>query len=171
MVIQCSSCATRFKISDDKVKNGPVKVRCSKCKEVFTVQPPEEEQAVVTAEATVSPESNTDPSPSLDDVDWGSLNSEESEAPAPAADETSEDVSTDDFSFGEEEERIAVWKCFDSKERGVIGSYMSANGIDEMNQEKRDTAKEFYLDEKNLEILIDYNWNGRSSALPDAPEI
>jgi len=75
------------------------------------------------------------------------------------------------FSFGEEEERIAVWKCFDSKERGKIGSYMSANGIDEMNQEKRDTAKEFYLDEKGLEILIDYNWNGRQSALPDAPEI
>jgi len=75
------------------------------------------------------------------------------------------------FSFGEEEERIAVWKCFDSKERGKMGSYMSANGIDEMNQERRDTAKEVYLNEEGLEILIDYNWNGRKSALPDAPEI
>lgn len=75
------------------------------------------------------------------------------------------------FSFGEEEERIAVWKCFDSKERGKIGSYMSENGIDEMNQEKRDTAKEIYLDEEGLDILIDYNWHGRKSALPDAPEI
>ncbi|NIQ94740.1 MAG: hypothetical protein GWN87_11400, partial [Desulfuromonadales bacterium] len=37
MVIQCSSCDTRFKLADDKLKPGGVKVRCSKCKEVFTV--------------------------------------------------------------------------------------------------------------------------------------
>jgi predicted Zn finger-like uncharacterized protein len=103
MVIQCSSCDTRFKISDDKVKSGPVKVRCSKCKEVFTVQPPEEEQPVTTEEVAVAPENDNDTSPSLDDVDWGSLNSEEAETPAPAADEPKEDIPTDDFSFGEDE--------------------------------------------------------------------
>ncbi len=86
MVIQCSSCNTRFKIADDKVKPGGVKVRCSKCKEVFTVLPSEEEQ---TAAAT--------PATSLDDVDWGSLNSDKS------VDESNEEPSMPEFSFADEE--------------------------------------------------------------------
>lgn len=39
MVIECSSCHTRFKLADDKVKVSGTKVRCTKCKEVFTVYP------------------------------------------------------------------------------------------------------------------------------------
>jgi len=75
------------------------------------------------------------------------------------------------FSFGEEEERVAVWKCFDSKERGVMGSYMSADGMDVMHQQRQDATKRTYLDEEELERLTDYNWNGRKTALPDAPTI
>jgi predicted Zn finger-like uncharacterized protein len=94
MVIQCSACDTKFKISDDKVKNGPVKVRCSKCKEVFTVHPPEEEE--VAAPVVVEASNSENPSPSLDDVDWGSLNSNEPE-------ETAERDESSDFSFGADE--------------------------------------------------------------------
>ncbi|MBE0500268.1 MAG: zinc-ribbon domain-containing protein [Desulfuromonadales bacterium] len=86
MVIQCSSCNTRFKIADDKVKPGGVKVRCSKCKEVFTVLPPEEEHTAAATAAT-----------SLDDVDWGSLNSDKS------ADDSTEEPSMPEFSFADEE--------------------------------------------------------------------
>lgn len=75
------------------------------------------------------------------------------------------------FSLGEEEERVAIWKCFDSKERGVMGSYMSKDGMEVMHQQKQDADKQVYLNEDELEILIDYNWNGRKTALPDAPEI
>ncbi len=39
MIIQCDHCSARFKIDDSKLVNGPVKVRCSKCKEIFVVQP------------------------------------------------------------------------------------------------------------------------------------
>ena len=39
MIIQCDHCSARFKIDDAKLVNGPVKVRCSKCKEIFVVQP------------------------------------------------------------------------------------------------------------------------------------
>ena len=39
MVIECSSCHARFKLSDDKVKESGTKVRCTKCREVFTVFP------------------------------------------------------------------------------------------------------------------------------------
>ena len=38
MVIQCSECQTRFKLADDKLKPGGIKVRCAKCKHVFTVE-------------------------------------------------------------------------------------------------------------------------------------
>lgn len=39
MVIQCSECQTRFKLADDKLKPGGIKVRCAKCKHVFSVEP------------------------------------------------------------------------------------------------------------------------------------
>lgn len=41
MVIQCSHCQAKFKLADDKLKPEGTKVRCSKCKEVFTVFPEE----------------------------------------------------------------------------------------------------------------------------------
>lgn len=40
MIIQCSSCQTRFKLADEKMKPQGVKVRCTHCNEVFTVLPP-----------------------------------------------------------------------------------------------------------------------------------
>lgn len=40
MVIECSSCHARFKLADDKIKGSGTKVRCTKCREVFTVFPP-----------------------------------------------------------------------------------------------------------------------------------
>ena len=43
MIVQCEACQTRFRLADEKVKPGGTKVRCSKCKEVFTVTPPEPE--------------------------------------------------------------------------------------------------------------------------------
>ena len=39
MVIECSSCHARFKLADDKIKENGTKVRCTKCREVFTVFP------------------------------------------------------------------------------------------------------------------------------------
>ena len=39
MVIECSSCQARFKLADDKIKETGTKVRCTKCREVFTVFP------------------------------------------------------------------------------------------------------------------------------------
>jgi predicted Zn finger-like uncharacterized protein len=43
MIVQCEACQTRFRLADEKIKPGGIKVRCSKCKEVFTVIPPEPE--------------------------------------------------------------------------------------------------------------------------------
>ncbi|MGK2907323.1 MAG: DUF3426 domain-containing protein [Desulfuromonadales bacterium] len=43
MIVECKACQTRFRLADEKVKLGGIKVRCSKCKEVFTVTLPEPE--------------------------------------------------------------------------------------------------------------------------------
>lgn len=41
MVITCEQCQARFRLADEKLKPEGTKVRCSKCKLVFTVFPPE----------------------------------------------------------------------------------------------------------------------------------
>ncbi len=38
MIIQCEKCQTRFRLDDSRVKEKGVKVRCTKCKNVFRVQ-------------------------------------------------------------------------------------------------------------------------------------
>lgn len=38
MIIQCEKCRTRFRLDDSRVKDKGVKVRCTKCKNVFRVQ-------------------------------------------------------------------------------------------------------------------------------------
>jgi len=42
MIIQCSSCGTKFKFADNKVTAAGVKLKCSKCKNVFVVKKPPE---------------------------------------------------------------------------------------------------------------------------------
>lgn len=41
MVIQCPHCQARFKLPQNKMKPGGTKVRCTKCKIVFMVTPPQ----------------------------------------------------------------------------------------------------------------------------------
>lgn len=38
MIIQCEKCRTRFRLDDSRVKDKGVKVRCTKCKNIFRVQ-------------------------------------------------------------------------------------------------------------------------------------
>jgi predicted Zn finger-like uncharacterized protein len=63
MVIQCTQCDTRFKIADEKLKPGGIKVRCSKCRHIFTVMPPEPEKPL------------PPPEPATEDgIDFGAFN-------------------------------------------------------------------------------------------------
>jgi predicted Zn finger-like uncharacterized protein len=43
MIIQCEQCLTKFKLDDAKVKAKGVKVRCAKCRHVFTVMKQQQE--------------------------------------------------------------------------------------------------------------------------------
>lgn len=52
MVIECTSCQARFKLADDKIKENGTKVRCTKCREVFTVFPEKTPKIIVPVIAT-----------------------------------------------------------------------------------------------------------------------
>lgn len=62
MIIQCDHCSARFKIDDSKLVNGPVKVRCAKCKEIFVVQPaePVAESGVASLPTSAPPAAESD---------------------------------------------------------------------------------------------------------------
>jgi predicted Zn finger-like uncharacterized protein len=40
MIVQCEHCGTKYNIEDSKITPEGVKVRCSKCKHIFAVNPP-----------------------------------------------------------------------------------------------------------------------------------
>ncbi len=42
MIIECPECSARFRVADEKIKSGGIKVRCSKCKAVFSISPESE---------------------------------------------------------------------------------------------------------------------------------
>jgi predicted Zn finger-like uncharacterized protein len=44
MIIQCDQCQTRFRLDDSKVKGKGVRVKCTKCQNLFIVTPPEPEK-------------------------------------------------------------------------------------------------------------------------------
>lgn len=41
MIVQCEQCRTKFRLDDGKVSDRGVRVRCAKCRHVFTVRKPE----------------------------------------------------------------------------------------------------------------------------------
>lgn len=91
MIIQCDHCGARFRMDDSKLANGPVKVRCAKCKEVFVVKP--EEPA---AEAVLAP--TAEPAPPAAE----SAGSAEFSFDAPAGSDDTFSQGSEDFSFDAE---------------------------------------------------------------------
>lgn len=104
MVIQCSECQTRFKLADDKLKPGGIKVRCAKCKHVFTVEPAEPAVAPPSAAATPTEPSETSFAGLQDD----DSSQEFSLGQQPGEPKESE---ADSFGLGEEEKKPA-WDDF-----------------------------------------------------------
>ena len=41
MIIDCNNCSTKFKLDESKITGRGVKVRCTKCHNVFIVHAPE----------------------------------------------------------------------------------------------------------------------------------
>ncbi len=119
MVIQCPECTTRFKLADDKIKPEGVKVRCAKCRHIFTVMPeavaetllppiqPKEEEPATAGAFT---EEKEETAASTDDL-WGSEFAE-SDLDAPLSDQepaaTTEAPSTTNWSASFEESDLGL---------------------------------------------------------------
>ncbi len=88
MIIQCDHCSARFRMDDSKLVNGPVKVRCAKCKEVFVVKP--EEPAI----ESVMPAVPEPAPPAADDAGAADFSFD-----TPAGSKESASQEADDFSF------------------------------------------------------------------------
>jgi predicted Zn finger-like uncharacterized protein len=70
LIVTCEQCATQFQLADAKVPVGGARVRCSRCKHAFFIEPPAREQAqdpvehaaqaVLDSEAPPEPEATED---------------------------------------------------------------------------------------------------------------
>lgn len=76
MIIKCEKCQTKFRLDDSKVTDKGVKVRCTKCKQVFTVYKQASEE-LTTAEQTdtlttgfIPPLTPPEPPTTSEDVDF-----------------------------------------------------------------------------------------------------
>ncbi|MBI5970530.1 MAG: zinc-ribbon domain-containing protein [Deltaproteobacteria bacterium] len=68
MVIQCDKCQTKFRLDDSKVTGAGIKVRCTKCQNVFIVRPPGYQDAPQEA-APPPPSGGQPPPPSNDQIE------------------------------------------------------------------------------------------------------
>lgn len=96
MIVQCDQCNAKFKLDDSKLKEGGVKVRCSKCKNIFTVRT---EQPAEDSDFDSLLSGLTQPSPGTAEASGGSASQEvTSAAPATsvAGAEKSGEVSTEE---------------------------------------------------------------------------
>jgi predicted Zn finger-like uncharacterized protein len=109
MIVQCEACQTRFRLADEKIKPGGTKVRCSRCKEVFTVTLPK-------------------PDPVEEAVDFDSSNMEQvtDEVPAEKA-TTSESLRTD---YPESDEQVTPPTESEIDRNPETGEQRESGGLD-----------------------------------------
>ncbi len=104
MIVQCDECKTKFRLDDSKVPEKGVKVRCSKCKNVFIVRreeaPPAESDAAFTGPAAGAEEPAPSPEePSVEE----SKRAEGIPEEAPAAEKVEEPSPPQEGAEGAEE--------------------------------------------------------------------
>lgn len=113
MVVQCNACNTKFRLDDSKVKDKAVKVRCTKCQNVFMVAPPPPSEEAAPKQGKTSEVSfgaQPEPSPKTEGIDLSGF----SEQSAPQKQEEKKEEASQwgmDFTFDEkpEEEKKAEW--------------------------------------------------------------
>jgi len=115
MIVQCNVCNTNYRLDDSKVTAKGVKVRCTKCQNVFVVTPPPETVEPNQEEGfKISSESQHEPTPKTTEVDFSKFSGEtsapqqEEEKPKPP----SWNLGGVDFTFEEKpgaEEKKSEW--------------------------------------------------------------
>ncbi|CAG1065048.1 hypothetical protein BAC1_00624 [uncultured bacterium] len=150
MIIQCDKCATKFRLDDSRITPNGVKVRCTKCDNVFIVTPPPspeevqveelfgmapgmEERATAGAAEGLQPKSQS-PKPKADDrhlaFDFGS-------------EETREDIfKTAEKDFSQEDGEPEAGQGFSTDNSGE-GKKFSLDDLDfSFSEDRTDKKKE-----------------------------
>ena len=63
MIIQCEGCAAKYFLSESKIPENPLKVRCPQCRAVFTLLPPPREVATAVKKSAAAVAHVTEPVP------------------------------------------------------------------------------------------------------------
>jgi len=113
MIVQCDACNAKFKLDESKVKDKGVKVRCTKCQNIFTVMPLPVEEPVLKQDQTsdISFETQSETSTKVDGIDFSGFSEQ---AASQKGEEKKEDVSQWDVDFTfdakpKEDEKKTEW--------------------------------------------------------------
>ena len=71
MIIECSNCETRFRLEESSIKGSGVKVKCTKCQNVFVVakpEAPEDQVAPVSEDLKSSTDSGAGDTPTQEEA-------------------------------------------------------------------------------------------------------
>lgn len=134
MIIQCEKCQTKFRLDDSKVTDKGVKVRCAKCKHVFTVKKEEPEDAFLPVEESAVDSS----SPAFQSDMAADAYEERPFTPEPAVQGSAADTilfedapASVDFSSFETSSFDATAQSFESDELDVTGTETSRDTVSE----------------------------------------
>lgn len=114
MIIQCEKCQTRFRLDDSRVTEKGVKVRCTRCKYVFTVRKEEPVADTLFPEVALtdsSPPIPADESPAAPPEEW-SFTAQSDQTPA--ADDQPVAAPEDEWSFAAQALPTPVAESFES---------------------------------------------------------
>jgi predicted Zn finger-like uncharacterized protein len=104
MIVECEECKAKFKLDDSKITEKGIKVRCSKCKHVFTVKKPSMTPDFSLESASPSEDPFQDFSFS-DDIDLGGEEASAAKEPDASTERPPETPSSKlDFSMGSKED-------------------------------------------------------------------
>jgi predicted Zn finger-like uncharacterized protein len=103
MIVQCDNCSTKFNLPEDRIPQGGAKVKCSKCGNVFQVEPPPPAEP-----EDLGPEKEAPPGPGPEEEEdlFGDDFDKELEAAAGGGEEEAQEEQDDfmDFSMDDEEQ-------------------------------------------------------------------
>lgn len=141
MIIQCDKCATKFRLDDSRITPNGVKVRCTKCDNVFIVTPPPPPEEVQVEELFgVVPGEQSAPQP----AHAGAV---QAKSPAPKPRDDNRHLAFDFDSGSAEVTREDIFGSASSGEDAFTGIGASS--------EKEDSGKKFSLDDLDFSFSSD----------------
>ena len=129
MIIVCPECSTKFNVDSDRIPNKGAKVRCARCKHVFLVEKPLENEVPILEEVKLGQEDKTD-------------SVEQQTPPIPAEDSFDETLDEkSDFSYDK----------FQELDSSTTGEESFSFGT------AADTENENFFSENHEEVTVDNN--------------